>query len=382
MGAGIGAPGPSSLRGRKLQAAEALRYVARMMARRLISVLTVGLLASATVVVAQPAPKAKGARGTTGSGAKAGGAAGAAGAGAAGTPGGGEGSAVEMTEDPLPSDVTGVDENPDAPKSVLDGDSPVVSSVVPAAKGGYPLEEVARPITLPQNLSEVSIAPHAAVSPFASAIPLRARYGVTPKIQLGLTYMLGGIFDAPGTLESEQAFHPGKAVGIDATVMLRDWVGVKLGVPVYISPLAVSIALGAPIKLRFGDKLALGGLDDLLNIRISRFAPTFYQEVQNATNANNNISNTIKSRGELRVSLYGLYQYEPDLAIIGRTGIQMEDFATGKSDGCIGECLTTFIYAGLQYSPRKYLDLGLSIGFDDLAHGGSFAPAGFLAFRI
>jgi hypothetical protein len=132
----------------------------------------------------------------------------------------------------------------------------------------------------------------------------------------------------------------------------------------------------------FGDKLAIGGLDDLLNIRIKRFAPTFYQELQNATNAFDNMTNTIKSQGELRVSLFGVYQYQPNLAIIGRTGIQMEDFATGKTDGCVGECLTTFIHAGLNISPRKYLDLGVSIGFDDLAHGGSFAPAGFLAFRI
>jgi len=289
-----------------------------------------------------------------------------------------------MTEDPPPSDMKGVDENPDAPKSMVDGDSPKVVAVVRAAKakGDYPLEEVARPITLPQNLSEVSVAPHAQVSPYAGATALRARYGITSKIQLGLTYMLGGIFDDPATLESKQAFHPGKAVGLDVTVMLQDWVGVKLGVPLYISPLAVSIALGAPIKFTFGDKLALGGLDDLLNIRVTRFAPTLYQELQNATNANDNLTNTIKSQGELRVSLYGSYQYEPDLAIIARTGIQMEDFATGKTDGCIGECLSTFIYAGVQYSPRNYLDLGVSIGFDALAHGGSFAPAGFFAFRI
>jgi hypothetical protein len=376
-----------------------------MTARRLISVLSVGFFASATVVVAQPSPPApkkaapkttKGAKkaavapakdaapakagSTTGSGAKAGSAA----TGSAGTPGGGEGSAVQMTEDPPPSDMKGTDENPDNPRSALDGDSPKIVAVLPAAKakGDYPIEEVARPITLPQNMSEVSIMPHAMVSPFAGATALRARYGITPKVQLGLSYMLGGIFDDPATLESKQAFHPGKAVGRDVTVMLQDWVGVKLGVPVYISPLAVSIALGAPIKFTFGDKLALGGLDDLLNIRVTRFAPTLYQELQNATNANDNLTNTIKSQGELRVSLYGLYQYEPDLAIIARTGIQMEDFATGKTDGCIGECLSTFIYAGVQYSPRKYLDLGVSIGFDDLAHGGSFAPAGFLAFRI
>jgi hypothetical protein len=353
-----------------------MRYVARMTVRRLISVLCAGTLASATVVVAQPsrpAPKKAAPKATPGDKKAAPGPA---------TPGGGEGSAVQMTEDPPPADINGIDENPDAPKSVGDGDTPPVATAPAQARTGYPLEEVARPIILSANLAEVSIAPHVAVSPFAGAMALRARYGVAPKVQLGLTYLLGGVFDDPATLQSKQGVHPGKAVGLDATVMLQDWVGVKLGVPLYISPLAASITLGAPMKFSFGDKLALGGLDDLLNIRISRFAPTFYQELQNATNADDNKTNTIKSQGELRVSLFGVYQYAPNLAIIGRTGIQMEDFATGKTDGCDGECLTTFIYAGVQYSPRKYLDLGFSIGFDDLAHGGSFAPTGFLAFRI
>ncbi|HET7505932.1 MAG TPA: hypothetical protein VFK02_33160 [Kofleriaceae bacterium] len=308
-----------------------------------------------------------------------GGAAGGAGAGA----GGGEGSAVQMSEDPPPSDVSGKDENPDAPRSMLDSETPAVAATAPVKpRTGYPLEDVARPVTLPQNMSEVSINPHAAVSPYAGATALRARYGITSKIQLGVTYMLGGIFDDPATTESKQGFHPGKAVGPDVTVMLQDWIGVQVGVPIYISPFAISLALGAPMKFTFGDKFAIGGLDDLLNIRISKFAPTFYQEVQNATNANDNLTNTIKSQGELRVSVFGIYQYEPDLAFTGKTGIQMEDFSTGKTDGCAGGCLTTFIYAGLKYSPRKYLDLGASIGFDDLAHGGSFAPAGFLAFRI
>jgi len=365
-----------------------------MTARRLISVLTVGLVASATVVAAAPSktpakkPAKAGKKGPlapakdTGSAAPAqGSAAPAAGSGAAPA---GEGSAVQLTEDPPPRDINGVDENPDSPHPIVDVDAPAVKVVAKPARSpsDYPLEQVARPITLPQNLSEVSIAPHAMVSPFAGATALRARYGITHKVQLGLTYMLGGVFDDPSTLESKQAFHPGKAVGLDVTVMLQDWIGVKVGVPVYISPLAVSLTLGAPIKFTFGDKLALGGLDDLLNIRLDRFAPTFYQEQQNATNATNTMTNTVKSQGELRVSLYGLYQYEPDFAVIARTGIQMEDFASGKSNGCAGECLSTFIHAGFTYSPRKYLDLGLSIGFDDLAHGGSFAPSGLLAFRI
>jgi len=231
-------------------------------------------------------------------------------------------------------------------------------------------------------MSEVSLAPHAVVSPYAASTTLRARYGITPRIQLGLTYLVGAIFDDPSTVESKQGFHPGKAVGLDVTVMLQDWVGVQIGVPIYISPLALSLTLGVPFKFTVGDKFAVGGLDDFLNIRIDRFAPTFYQEVQNATSAHDTMTNTIESQGELRVSLFGVYQYEPDLAFVGRIGIQMEDFATGKKNGCFGECLTTFLGAGVRYSPRKYLDLGGSIGFDDLAHAGSFAPAGFIAFRI
>ena len=384
-----------------------------MTARRLLSALAVGLTASVAVVAAQPKPAkkpparpaAKGPKGplapakdgdapaTTGAKTPPGGAKATAGAatggasatGAAGAamPAGSEGSTVQMTEDPPPKDITGTAENPDAPRTAVDAETPAVATVAPPpARTGYPFEEVLRPITLPRNTSEVSLAPHAQVSPYAGSTALRARYGITPRVQLGLTYVLGGIFDDPSTLESKQGFHPGKALGLDVTYMLQDWVGVKLGVPLYISPLAVSLALGAPIKFRFGDKLALGGLDDLLNIKLDRFAPTFYQELQNATNANDTMTNTIKSAGELRVSVFGVYQYESDLAIIARTGIQMEDFATGKTDGCPGECLTTFIHAGFSYSPRRYIDLGLSIGFDDLAHGGSFAPAGFLAFRI
>ncbi|MEO7733688.1 MAG: hypothetical protein ABIY55_22175 [Kofleriaceae bacterium] len=365
-----------------------------MTARRLISVLSVALAASATVVAAQPsskkaAPKAKkaaplapakgsasaapAAKAAPGSGATAGSAAPA-----------GEGSAVQMTEDPPPRDMNGTDENPDAPKTV--GDVEAIPAVVVApvvTRTGYPIEEVLRPITMPQNMSEVALAPHAVVSPFASAMALRARYGITSKVQLGLTYMLGGAFDDPATPTSTAvALHSGKAVGLDVTVMLQDWIGVQLGVPVYISPLAISLAIGAPIKFTFGDKLAIGGLDDLLNIRLNKFAPSFYDERQNAIYANDDLVNTIKSRGELRFSLYGIYQHQPNFAIIVRAGVQMEDFATGKTDGCRAECMTSFLHAGFKFSPRRYLDLGLQIGFDDLSQVGSFAPAGLLAFRI
>jgi hypothetical protein len=367
-----------------------------MTARRLFSVLSVGLIASAGVVAAQPAmsptptptkqSKAKAAKGkkTPLAPAKDPGAGSGSSAGPAGATTGAAAPAAPAADQPSPKDLNGTDENPDAPKSVNDPDAPPPPPVAPVTRtrSGYPIEEALRPIVVPQNLSEVSINPHAQVSPYAGATALRARYGITSKVQLGLTYLIGGIYDDPATAESKQGFHPGKAVGIDVTYLVQDWIGVQVGVPLYISPLAVSLTIGAPIKFTFGDKFALGGLDDFLNIKLDNFAPTFYQELQNATNANEGTTNTIKSAGELRVSLYGIYQYQPDIAITARTGIQMEDFATGKTDGCLGECLTTFLRAGFDYTPRKYLDLGLSIGFDDLAHGGSFAPAGYLAFRI
>lgn len=369
-----------------------------MTPRRLISVLTVALSAGggiAATVDAQPATqpaakkparstKGKRAKKTPVAPAKDSGSASGSGSGSGSSAGAGEGSAVQMTEDPPPSDMTGTAENPDAPHSMLDSDNPpaVVAVAAPARPPGYPIEEALRPIALPQNLSEVSVIPHMQVSPYAATTALRVRYGVTPKVQLGLTYLIGAIFDDPTTVESKQSFHSGKAVGLDVTVMLQDWIGVQVGLPMYISPFAMSLALGVPMKFTFGDKFAIGGLDDFLNIKLDRFAPTFYQELQNATAAAGTMTNTTQSAGELRVSLFGVYQYQPDFALIGRTGIQMEDFATGKTDGCAGECLTTFISAGFHYTPRKYLDLGLSIGFDDLAHGGSFAPAGFLAFRI
>jgi hypothetical protein len=198
--------------------------------------------------------------------------------------------------------------------------------------------------------------------------------------------MAAGIHDNPTTLTTKDyAFHAGKAVGLDVTVMLQNWLGVRVGVPVYIDPLAISLALGAPMKFTFGDKFALGGLDDLLNIKLYRFAPSFYQEVDNAVGIANYMSNTGQSNGRLRISTYGVYQAQPDTALIGRFGLNSDLGTAGggpAGTSSTGTGTLTFIRFGVQYTPRKYLDIGGSIGFDDLAHAGSFGPAFLLAGRI
>jgi len=279
--------------------------------------------------------------------------------------------------------MNGTDENPDAPHDIS---KPTVTAVAPAPKrpSGYPTEEALRPVTLPANMSEVSISPHANVSPYFGSDALRARYGITSRIQLGLTYVLGGVYHDPATTSMKLGFHPGKAVGVDVTVLLQNWIAIRVGVPVYVDPVAVGLQLGAPMKFTFGEKFALGGMDDLLNIKISKFAPSFYNEYENAINAAAQDNNTETANGHLRFSAYGVYQQSSKLAIIARAGLDtlLSSSGGGGAGATSSSSTTTFLRGGFEYTPRHYLDLGVSIGFDDLAHAGSFTPQGYLALRI
>lgn len=288
---------------------------------------------------------------------------------------------VEMTEDPPPQDMEGTTEDPDAPKVI--GEPALIAPPPKAVRSGYPIEESLRPITLPANMSEVALDPHLRIEPFETTMTLRARYGITRQVQLGLTYVLGSIYDDPATKGSDKTgFHPGKAVGLDVTVLLQDWIAVRVGVPVYIDPGATSLLLGAPLKFIFPNaKFAIGGLDDLLNIKLTKFAPEFYSELRNAVNAADSDTNTTSSRGWLRFSGYGQYNHRPNLAFIGRFSVTLEDFSTNRGSTSFGG-LTTALRVGVQYSPKQYLDLGFNVGFDDMARGKSFGPGAFLAVRI
>jgi hypothetical protein len=367
-----------------------------MRVRRLISILSACLVASATIAVAAPdkapakkapAPKGPVAPAKEKEPAPAPTTSGPATPGApTGTPPAGgptAGAPVDMPEDPPPKDMDGRDENPDRPKGVgVEDDKPaIVVPVKKPTKSGYPVEEVLRPINVAQNMSEVSLGPHAQLSPYRGSDALRARYGITRQVQLGMTYLLAGIHDDPKTMTTDAiGVHAGKAVGLDVTVLITDYLGIRVGVPVYINPVAVSLQLGVPMKFIFGNKFAIGGLDDLLNITIHEFPPSFYLEHTNARFANNAASNTIKSRGAMRFSGFAQYQWKTKTAVLGRFGVNVDDFSSTQTDS--GGGLTTFMRAGLQWTPRKYVDLGLTLGFDDLGDVGTFGPAGILNFRI
>ena len=352
-----------------------------MSVRRLLSILSVCVVASASMAAA--APKAR----TPKKGAPVAPAkdptppAPAAGS-AAGSAAGGSGDApAPPPEEPPPKDMNGVDENPDQAKTIGTPDPTIVAPPPATRPTGYPVEEALRPITLPQNMSELSISPHIQFSPVLSSDALRARYGITRQIQLGLTYLYAGIYNDPLTVDHKLGLHGGKAVGLDLTVLLANWIGVRVGVPVYIQPLAISLQLGVPLKFTFGDKFALGGLDDLLSIRLKRFPPSFYQEAFNAEGAAADKTNSTQSRGDLRFSFYGIYQHRKNVAFIGRFGIDEVDFSSNQNNNGFGG-VTTFLRGGVDWTPRRYVDLGISVGFDDLGHGGTFGPQGYLAFRI
>ncbi len=311
----------------------------------------------------------------------------AAGSAAPAAPAGeGSGSAVAPIDDAPPADMEGTSEDPDAPRG--DDATSVTTPTGPTApvkKGGYPIEEARRPITLPQNMAEISLSPRFQVDPYIGGDTLRARYGITPQIQIGVNYTFIGIYDDPSTASTtKKGAHLGKTAGLDVTVLVTNWLGVKAGVPIYFDPIAVSFAAGAPMKFIF-NKFALGAFDDVINIKITEFAPRYEYEYYNHLASFGLDSMTTQPDAFLRFAGYGVYQHKPNLAIIGRFGI---DTAVGGSGGGGGpgtagvDETTTFIKGGVQFTPKKWLDVGALAGFEDLSRKGSFGLTAILAVRI
>lgn len=295
------------------------------------------------------------------------------------------GTTVEPIEDAPPADMEGRDENPDAPRGTA---ATVTATVEPVAtkSAGYPVELALRPITLPANMSEVSIEPHITVSPADGPGLLRARYGITPKVQLGLTYVFGGVYDDPATpMTKDYDFHPGKAGGLDVTVLLKNWAAVRVGLPVFLDPFAMGLTIGVPLKFHVTDRFAIGGMDDLLNIALpfgAEFAPSFTSARFNAAASEADATGSTQSRGLMRFSGYGIYQQKANLAIIGQLAIELEDFAQNRGSSGFGGT-TTSIHGGVSFSPKRFLDVGGMLGFDDLARmPDSFTLTGFAAVRI
>jgi hypothetical protein len=278
---------------------------------------------------------------------------------------------VEMTEDAAPTDMDGTNENPDAPLE-FDAPPPPVPAAVVARVKGYPLEEVRRPITLPRFMTEVALDLRNTFSPFVNGNALRARFGINRKAQIGLTYNIGGLYDDG---RGKTSFNTGKAVGINGTYAIKEWIAAQVSVPMYLEPFAASVTLGAPMKVQINEQYAIVAGEDIIDIRLSKFVPSLSNEAANEVNVGYVNTNTRTDKGNFRFSGAGIFQYKKNLAFTGRIAITLIDFATLD----IGYLLKV----GGQLTVRKSLDLSATLGVDDLEEAKrTFGLSLAAAFRI
>ena len=290
------------------------------------------------------------------------------------------GSEVELDEDPPAAPgadgESGTEENPDAPRL---GDQPVEDGPkAPTARPtGYPVSEVLRPITLPELTSETRLDTRIYPSGGIDAeFGVRARYGVTRQAQIGLRYQIGGFYDDPRDTGDKVKFNTGKAVGLDFQYLIQDWIAPRVGIPMYVEPFAIALNLGAALKFRIGDKLALVGFEDLIGFKLKdEFVPNLENERFNETTAYaKETSGTIASDGYLRFDFGAIYQANERLALTGRFGVTFDDFTDDDTP--------TALRVQAQFTPTPKVDLIGGVGFDALDANSSFNLLAALQIRI
>lgn len=287
----------------------------------------------------------------------------------------GAGGEAELDEDPTPTgDVDQGEEDPDAPR--LLGVDPNPGPKAPAAKRtGYPIEEVLRPLTLPDFTSEIGLGASLYPSPLDLELGLSARYGITRQAQIGVRYAIGGLYD--DGKKDKVSWNTGKAVEINFSFLVTDWVAPRVAIPMYVDPFAIGMVVGAPMKFRFGDRFAIVGFEELVGWKFqgNRFVPSLTSERRNEAVADSLSTNTIASDGFIQLDFGAVYQLKPNLALTGRFGITFEDFADDDT--------ASNLRAQLQFTPKRRIDLSALIGFDRLDEASkSFRIAGGVAIRI
>lgn len=231
----------------------------------------------------------------------------------------------------------------------------------------YPLEVQRRPLTLHAGMSQVALDVPVNFSPTVAVAILHARYGATREIEVGLDYAVGSL--------SSDEYTTGKAVSVEARYRVFDWLSAQLAIPLYLDPFAMGVTLGVPMKFRFGDKLALFGGHELLNVRIVKFVPLTGDPVGNEALVAADAVDTVLDRGELRFLGGAIYQSSPQLALIGEGGILGRDF--GITDAGV------VLRASLVYALSNRFDVTGRVGFDNLDNAGdTFGVDLVLTLRI
>ena len=261
----------------------------------------------------------------------------------------------------------GAGETPDVPPE-FDAEPPD-SETTPAVTQdeGYPITLALRPLTLEAGMSELTAEVPLFFSPVRAIGVLRGRYGITDEIELGLRYSPGAV--------AEEGSIAGRTVAIEGQYRIFHWLAAQLSIPVLLDPVAMGVFLGAPMKLRVLDDIALFFGRDLLSFRIYGFVPEVEDPQLTATRTRERDINTVLPRGDVRLIGGVIYQLEPNLALTGEIGVVAGNFTLRNA--------SVPLRAALAYSVSNMVDLGARLGWNNLDQAReSFGAAVFATFRL
>jgi hypothetical protein len=293
-------------------------------------------------------------------------------------PVGGDSAPAEGLEPATEGDGDGGEEgdrpnDPDAMTTKSDDDDATAMAKVRPTKATYPIAVIERPLTLTRNQAEVTLDVPVVFDVGATQV-LRGGFGVTQDIQVGVSYAVGlERFKTEGT---QKGFEPGKALSIDgAYTVIPDHLAVTLSIPLYFSPFAASVSIGAPFRVRLHKKFALIGGNDLLAVAFNRWpvvvADPAYNLAQTAFDVPGQGS---FDRGILNINAGAQVQYKPNLVFTGMFGIHFPDF----SDSARPVSATV----GATWTRGKNLDVGARLGMSDLSSSDTFGLAISAAYRL
>ncbi len=261
-------------------------------------------------------------------------------------------------ESPIPSDAPdGAEENPKAPVTPFDDFSkPKVAtrvSAAPARPAEYPIERALRPITLPRRMTEVTLDAPNSFNPYVQSGVLGARHGITERIQAGLRYGTGTLYDGE--------YFAGKALSVDGEYQVFDWLAAQLSLPMLVDPFSMGVTVGAPMKFNPLPRLRFDLFRDLVTFKVSRFAPSVVDAAANDRQVQADEVNSVLEDGDIKLNAGATWQLQPQMAIEGRFGLRAPDFEF-QSDS------PTSLDVGLIYSSTNKVDIGGRFGFADLNH--------------
>jgi hypothetical protein len=240
----------------------------------------------------------------------------------------------------------------DAATTNLDGTSVAAKAPRPRYnKDDYPIEVILRPLTLAADQIQVSLDMPFTISdtPFLTQV-FRGAYGITTDLQVGISYGFGLQTLSPAS------YNAGKAFSLDAAyTILPGILAAQASLPFNMDPFASGISLGVPFRLTIMDKWAVFGGQDLVQVRIYKYAPDVANPVYNEAIERGLDANSTDHYGNVNLSFGGLYQAKPNIAVTWAWAWRWDNFDDDDKP------VSSFV--GLTWSQNNRFDLGARAGF-------------------